>query len=92
MRFVVGVRKRLVDIADDDVARVLPYHARHLLRLPDALRDAEAAHDAEQRKIRLRHKAELVAVFVDRILHRPLRQAQKIHIAELGKQNVIDEL
>ena len=92
VRLVIGVRKRLVDIADDDVARVLSYHARQFLRLPDALRDAEAAHDAEQRKIRLRHKAELVAVFVDRILHRPLGQAQKIHIAELGKQNIVDQL
>ena len=92
MWFVVGVRKRLVDIADDDVARVLTHHARHLLRLPDALRDAEAAHDAEQRKIGLRHESEPVAVRIDRILHRPLGQAQKIHIAELGKQNVIDEL
>ena len=92
MRFVVGVRKRLVDIADDDVARVLPYHTRHLLRLPDALRDAEAAHHTEQRKIGLRHEPEPVAVRIDCILHGPLRQAQKIHIAELGKQNVIDEL
>ena len=71
---------------------MLTHHARQFLRLPDALRDAEAAHDAEQRKIRLRHKAELVAVFVDRILHRPLRQAQKIHVAELGQQNIVDQL
>ena len=71
---------------------MLTHHARQFLRLPDALRDAEAAHDAEQRKIRLRHKAELVAVFVDLILHRPLRQAQKIHIAELGKQDIVDQL
>ena len=49
-------------------------------------------HDAEQRKIRLRHKAELVAVFVDLILHRPLRQTQKIHVAEFGQQNIVDQL
>ena len=92
VRLVIGVRKRLVDITDDDIARMLTHHARHLLRLPDALRDAEAAHDAEQRKIRLRHKAELVAVFVDLILHRPLRQTQKIHVAEFGQQNIVDQL
>lgn len=92
VRLVIGVRKRLVDITDDDIARMLTHHARQFLRLPDALRDAEAAHDAEQRKIRLRHKAELVAVFVDLILHRPLRQTQKIHVAEFGQQNIVDQL
>ena len=69
-----------------------PDQALHFLRLPDSFGEFCAPHDGEEREVGLEHQSDAVAKLIDFLLHGTLREAQKVHIAGLGHQHVIEQL
>ena len=86
------VLERLVDVGDHDAGRAVAHEALHFRGLANGLADRVAAHHAEEGKVALQHETEHVGIFVDLRLHRALGESQEIHVADLGQQEVLDEL
>ena len=92
VRLVVGIWKWLIDIGNQNITRMFPHYLLHLLCLSERFRELRDPQHAEQGQIRLGHQAQHITVLIDLLLHRPLGQAEKIHVAYFCQQDVLRKL
>ena len=87
----LGLAMRFLKGRDHDAGRAFAHESLHFGGLANRFADRVAPHHAEEGQVALQHEAEHIGIVVFQ-LHLPLGESQDIHVANLGQQEVLDEL
>ena len=93
VRHMAALRRGgFVNVADHDVRGVIANQLLHLTGLANSFLELGPAQLPEQRQIGLHHHAQAVTHIVELGLLGALRQAEEVHVGELGNEDVLDQL